>query len=263
MDGNIVLAGFGTGIGGVGLQARTLTPSTDLKRAKYIKGLAWSPTAPILAAASADGTVLVLQVSNVTTSETVQVDVLQKLHLGGTPECLCFSSDGTQLILYTRDTPYLSFFKLDQGFAQTKINLNKATATGGFEEHVSFCVMDMAVSPSNNNGQYYLALATDTSRNIVLDITVPGKAPQIRNLYGHQNDAFANPKIAWSSSGQYVFGNTQEGGVVCVWDVASEEIVARLDGHGQPVRSLCSSRTSDALVTTSFDKQIKVWLVKQ
>jgi WD40 repeat protein len=255
MDGAIVLAGFGGGVGGVGLQAKRLAPSVgELKCSRYIKGLAWSPTAPVLAAASADGTIVVLQVSNPEpTNNTVQVTVLQTLHLGGTPESICFSGDGAKLICYTRDTPLLSFFDLSDEFKQTKINLNKANATGGFEEHVSFAVMDMAISP---NGKY-LALATDTSRNIVID-AVTGR--QLRNLYGHTNDGFSNPKIAWSSNSQYVFGNTQEGGSVCVWDVASSSIVTRLEGHGQPVRSLCASATSDTVVTTSFDKQTTVWL---
>lgn len=255
MDGSIVLAGFSSGIAGVGLQASLLTPSIELKCTKYIKGIAWSPTAPILAAASADGTVVVLQLSNpsqANNNNSVDVKVLQKLFLGGTaPESICFA--GNNLVCYTRDTPYLSFFDLSDNFKQTKINLNAANATGGFEEHVSFAVMDMAVSPDGK----HLVLATDTSRNIVID-AVTGK--QLRNLYGHTNDSFANPKIGWSSNGQYVFGNTQESGTVVVWDVASSEIVTRLEGHKNPIRSLYSSSVSDTLVTTSFDKQTIVWL---
>mmetsp|Transcript_32004 Transcript_32004/g.52867 ORF Transcript_32004/g.52867 Transcript_32004/m.52867 type:complete len:440 (+) Transcript_32004:102-1421(+) len=259
MDGSIVLVGFGSGIGGVGLQATVLTPTIELKCTKYIKGLAWSPTAPILAAASADGTVVVLQVDVASSSNnnnnTVDVKVLRKLFLGGAaPESICFAGSNN-LVCYTRDTPYLSFFDLANDFQQTKINLNAANATGGFEEHVSFAVMDMAVSP---NGKH-LALATDTSRNIIID-AVTGK--QLRNLYGHTNDSFSNPKIGWSSNGQYVFGNTQEGGALVVWDVASAEITTRLEGHKNPIRSLWSSPTSDTVVTTSFDKQTIVWLTK-
>jgi WD40 repeat protein len=255
MDGSVILIGYGTGLDG--LSASVLKPSIELKCIKYVKGLAWSPSAPILAIASADGIVVVAQVSNLQDSGHVKVEVLDKLHLSGTIESICFSGDGTNLICYTRETPYLSYFNLEKGFEQTKINLNKGggggAAAGGFEEHVSFAVMDIAVSP---NGKF-LALATDTSRNIVID-AVTGK--HIRNLYGHTNDGFSNPKIAWSCNGQYVLGNTQEDGSVCVWDVASASIVKRLVGHTNPIRGLFSSRLSDTLVTTSFDKQTKIWL---
>lgn len=250
MDGTVMLIGYGSGVGG--LQASVLTLSTQVKCTKYIKGLAWSPTGPILAAASADGTIVVTKVSNLQQSGHVTVEVVQQLNLSGIPESICFSGDGTKLICYIRDTPYLSYFDLENQFELTKINLNKGSG-GGFEEHVSYAVMDMAISP---NGKF-LALATDTSRNIVID-AVTGK--QIRNLYGHTNDGFSNPRIAWSSNGQYVFGNTQEDGSVCVWDVASSSIVKRLEGHTSPVRGLCSSHLSNTLVTTSFDKQTKIWL---
>ncbi len=252
MDGSIMLCGYQSGLGG--LQATLLNPSVELKCAKYIKGLVWSPSMPILAAASADGTVMILKV-DLQDSGSVTVEIVQRLHLSGTPESICFSADGSKLMCYIRDTPYLARFNLENDFEMTKINLNKGSgaAVGGFEDHVSFAVMDMSVSP---NGKY-IALATDTSRNIVID-AVSGK--QIRNLYGHTNDGFSNPKIAWSRSGQYIFGNTQEDGSCCVWDVASSSIVKRLAAHASPIRGLFSSHLSDTLVTTSFDKQTKIWL---
>mmetsp|Transcript_355 Transcript_355/g.516 ORF Transcript_355/g.516 Transcript_355/m.516 type:complete len:435 (-) Transcript_355:133-1437(-) len=254
MDGSIVIAGYGNDVSGV--SGMLLKPSIDIKFAKYAKGLAWSPIAPILAAASADGTILVMNVSQPDMETgSVTVEMLQKLHLSGTVESICFSKDGQNLICYTRDTPYLSFFNVENEFELTKINLNKTggSAVGGFEDHVSFAVMDMSASP---NGKF-LALATDASRNIVIDAKT-GK--QIRNLYGHTNDGFSNPKIAWSSSGQYIFGNTQEDGSICVWDVASATIVKRLEGHANPIRALYASSLTDTLVSTSFDKQVKIWL---
>ena len=253
MDGSIALIAYHSGVSC--LNARMLTPSIELKFTKYVRCLAFSPTAPILVAASADGTVMILKLLNIQDSGEVSVEIVHKLHLSGTPESICFSACGVTLFCYIRDTPYLTLFDLSKNCGISKINLNKgnAGAVGGFEEHVSFAVMDMALSP---NGKF-LALATDTSRNIVLDIAT-GK--QIRNLYGHANDAYSNPKVAWSSSGQYIFGNTQEDGSCCIWDVASSSIVKRLTGHKSPIRGLFSSTFTDTLVTTSFDKQTKIWL---
>jgi WD40 repeat protein len=103
----------------------------------------------------------------------------------------------------------------------------------------------------------YLALATDTSRNIIIDWTT---GRQVRNLYGHQNDGFSQPKIAWSKNGQYLYGNSQDGSAVCVWDIASSEIVDRLESHTSTVRDVFSSHSTNTLVTTSFDKKTQIWL---
>jgi WD40 repeat protein len=144
----------------------------------------------------------------------------------------------------------LSQFSLANDFEQIKINLNAGVPGGGFEDHVSFAVMDIAVKGK------YLALATDASRNIILE----DGGNQVRSLYGHQNDGFSQPKLGFSNNGQYILGNTQEDSSICVWDIASATIVKRLEGHGQPVRALYSSPHSETLVTTSFDKTTKIWL---
>ena len=113
--------------------------------------------------------------------------------------------------------------------------------------------MDLSVSP---NGKY-LCAATDTSRNIIIEV---GTNNIVRSLYGHKNDGFSQPRIAWSSSGQYIFGNTQEDSSICVWDIASTKMVKRLEGHTGQLRDIFGSKTSDTIVTCSYDKKVKVWL---
>lgn len=256
MDGSIHLIGWGTA---GGLMATKLNPSIELKHSKYIKALVWCPTAPLLATASADGVVYLAKISDLQNDGNVKVELAEQLNLNGTVESICFTEDGTKLICYTRGNPFLSYFDLEDNMSHKKINLNAAgVGTAAFEDHVSFAVMDMAVSP---NGGKFLALATDTSRNIIIDIAT-GK--QLRNLYGHLNDAYSIPKICWSCNGQYIMGNTQEDGSICIWDVASAKIVKKLDlaagGHLMPVRDLFSSKLSDTLVTTSYDKNTKLWV---
>lgn len=258
MDGSVCIAHYETTSGC--LQATSM--ATEARHQKYVRAVAWAPTRPLLATSSADGSVLVFKVEKKlallndeeeeSTEPPLTIQLLQSLHFSGSVETICFSND--KLICYARGTPYLSYFDLDEDFNQTKINLNKASdsATGGFEDHVSFAVMDMVCRDNK-----YLACATDTSRNIILELST-GK--QIRNLYGHQNDLYSQPKIAWSANGQYIYGNTQEESCVCVWDIASSQIVERLQGgHAHPIRALYSSPTSDTLVTTSFDKKTKLW----
>mmetsp|Transcript_16109 Transcript_16109/g.21594 ORF Transcript_16109/g.21594 Transcript_16109/m.21594 type:complete len:126 (-) Transcript_16109:751-1128(-) len=122
--------------------------------------------------------------------------------------------------------------------------------------------MDLAPSPDGK----YIAAATDTSRQIILESS---SSRQIRNLYGHKNDGFSQPKLAWSTNGQYILGNTQEDNSICVWDIASSSIVKRLDdktcnsgggAHTGQIRDLYSSSTSNTFVTASYDKTVKVWL---
>jgi WD40 repeat protein len=221
-----------------------------IKHAKYVRSLAWSSTENILATASADGCVQVHKLNwNFVDETNVSLEKIQTLQLPGPAESVCFQKD--HLCCYARGTPYLMYFDLQDNFAQRKINLNQGTGNAGFDEHVSFTVMHMA--PYND----YLALATDTSRNIIIDWRT-GK--QIRNLYGHQNDGYSQPKIAWSKNGQYLYGNTQEEPVVCVWDIASASIVDRLEAHSNSIRDMFSSKSTDTLVTTSFDKKTQVWL---
>ena len=113
--------------------------------------------------------------------------------------------------------------------------------------------MDLAVSP---NGKY-LCAATDASRNIILEV---GTSNIIRDLYGHKNDGFSQPRIAWSRSGKYIYGNTQEDSSVCVWDIASAKMVNKLKSHQGQLRDIFSSQNTDTIVTSAYDKSVKVWL---
>lgn len=228
---------------------------------KYVKTVAWSPTDALLATASADGTVHLYRIQqegldSITLAPQYNTQVVESLHLQTAIEALSFTADN-QLLCYARNTAYIAAFDLGQDMAQTKINLNKAAlnaTAGGFDDHVSLAVMDLQVSASQHHACWLAA--TDTARNFVLD----ARAHRIvRNLYGHANDGFSQPKAAWSFNGQYVMGNTQDESVVCVWDVASEKLVEKLSGHAAPIRDLYSSPSSDVLVTTAFDKTTRMW----
>jgi COMPASS component SWD3 len=125
--------------------------------------------------------------------------------------------------------------------------------TGGFDNHVSFAVMHLVLSPDGR----YICAATDTSRNIIIQVQTSNI---IRNLYGHKNDGYSQPRIAWSSYGQYILGNTQEDNSICVWDIASAKMVRKLEGHGGQIRDIFSSKVVDTVVTVSYDKSVKIWL---
>ena len=176
MDGSVKLIRYGQGIGGaVGIGAHILTTTTSIKHMKYVKCCCWSTSSPILATASADGTIQFTRVGQPAEDGHVNIEKVQTLHLPGPIEAMCFLNSGNTLVCYARDTPYLSYFNLAEGYKQTKFNVNAGVK--GFEEHVSFAIMHLVPSPDGK----YLAAATDTSRNIIFEA---GSSKIVRNLYG-------------------------------------------------------------------------------
>lgn len=251
MDGSVHLIVYSRSAGGLTIEHTQRVEQCE--HAKYIRALSWtilSNNNTVLATSSADGSVQVLKIAQQDPfhPEQLSIQSMERLHLGGAVESLCFV--GGILVCYARNTHYLSYFNLEKDFLHTKHSLNPTT-NGGFDDHVSFCVMDM-----QSYQDKYLALATDTSRNIVWDLQ---QARIVQNLYGHNNDSYAQPKVGWSANGQYLFGNTQDEAVICVWEISSGKLIRRLTGHGQPLRDLFCSGASDIVVSTSFDKTTRLW----
>jgi WD40 repeat protein len=252
MDGTVHVVHFETSAGGSStLQAKEIAVGT-IKHAKYVRTVVWNENENLLASSSADGCVQLHKIiwNGLDDNNSIQLEKVKTFILPGPIESLCFHND--HLVCFARGTPYLSYFDLKDNFEHTKKNLNQGLpGNAAFDDHVSFAVMDMC-----GHGNY-LALATDTSRNIIVDFET-GK--QIRNLYGHKNDGYSQPKVAWSQNGQYLYGNTQDASNICVWDIASETIVQRLEDHSNPIRDMYSSQGTETLVTTSFDKKTHIWL---
>ncbi|KAL7579979.1 hypothetical protein ACA910_004972 [Epithemia clementina (nom. ined.)] len=275
------------------------------KHVKYVRSIAWSTKEPIFATCAADGCIYLYKVERVENSMmqdddnddesngvSWQATIVKSLHLTGPVEAMCFVQD--HLICYVRDKPHLTFFDLSKDMKQTKININQqqqapsvsaSKTTAGFgSDHVSFAILDLRPW-----GDKYLAAATDTSRNIILELSLPDTSSCslqnvscriVRNLYGHTNDGFSQPKVAWSLNGQYLLGNTQDDAVVCVWDIASQQLVQRLPrqlpppqqqlddqpnandvihAHTSPIRDLCTGHAMNVLVTTAYDKSTRLW----
>lgn len=226
-----------------------VTPKTH---SKYVKSMAWSCHESILATASANGSVHIYRINPPTAFEpNISVQFVTSLHWNEPVET-CLFLPNKKFICHVRGTPFLQYFNESTFELENQVNLN-ADSSGKHDHHVSFTIMDLQLSPN----QKYLAAATDAHRNMVLDLD----GVIVRNLYGHTADGFSTPKIVWGND-NYIMSNTQDQAAICVWDVASSQLVERLTlPHTQPIRSLCSSG-SNFVVTTSFDKRTCFWTMQ-
>ncbi|KAL7573269.1 hypothetical protein ACA910_003414 [Epithemia clementina (nom. ined.)] len=199
------------------------------KHVMYVWSIAWSTKEPIFATCAADGCICLYKVKSVentmmqdddndddSNGVSWQATIVESLHLTGPKEAMCFVQD--HLICYVRDPPHLTFFDLSKDMKQTKINLNQqqqapfvsaSKTTAGFgSDHVSFAILDLR--PWRDK---YLAAATDMSRKIILELSLPDTFSCslqnvsfriVRNLYGHTNYGYSPPKVAWSLNCQYL-----------------------------------------------------------
>lgn len=249
MDGKVYLVdskAAAVSLNGSSNQTLVVAPKTH---GKYVKRMAWSCHEPILATASANGSVHIYRITPPTAFEpAISIQFVTSLHWNDPVET-CLFLPNYKFICHVRGTPFLQYFNESTFELEKQVNLN-ADGSGTHDLHVSFTIMDLQLSPN----QQYLAAATDANRNMVLDLD----GAIVRNLYGHAADGYSTPKIVWAND-SYVMGNTQDQAAVCVWDVASSQLVERLTlPHTQPIRAICSSGLN-FVVTTSFDKQTCFW----
>jgi COMPASS component SWD3 len=242
---------------------------------KYTVAVKWSHCGCFFASASHDKTVGIYKRQGEDAAEGGAVGggvftKVQTFYFNGCVEALVFlpygmswgsgdsridasTSDGAPaactVMVSVRDDNYFHFID-SRTMTKTRANMNDHG-----DDHVSYTVMDLALSP---NGKYVLA-ATDKHRHIIFR---PGTSDKLHSFYGHTADSFSQPRVAWDPTGLYIFSNSQKDGLIYVWEVASEKVVAKLAGHGATVRGLdCVANASQEAViaTASYDKCICVW----
>jgi len=156
------------------------------------------------------------------------------------------SSSARTLVVAVRDDNYLHYIDTEDGKEINRYNMN---AVG--DDHVSFSALHINSSPN----QEYLLVSTDLHRLIMFEC---GGAKQVRNFFGSVNDQYSHPVNCWSSEGRYVYSTSQDKAVY-VWDVVTEKIIKKLEGHRQGVRNLDHHPTQSLLLSCSFDGFVNLW----
>ncbi|CAG8642777.1 6730_t:CDS:2 [Ambispora leptoticha] len=183
-----------------------------------------------------------------------QIDIkyvkVHSMKLTGNVEAFCFLPNNESLVIGVREDNYLHYIDL-VNFQDTKYSMNE-----NGDERVSFTPMDISPSP-HNNGKYLLVSTDDESGRLILFLT--NSDVQIRNFYGAQVNKFSTPRHCWHPSGKYFYVTDDAKGDICIFDVATAKIIARLEGHTSIVKSLWFDVERDLLISCGFDKTIRVW----
>jgi len=215
---------------------------------KYVVDCKWSADGSIFATASHDKSVGIYRIKSDGVAELVN-----KVFFVNSVEAIEFTASYTagdlesELVVSLRDNVSLVYINCTSQH-QRKVSINDAD----WDSHVSFTIMHMQISP---DGKFLLA-STDKSRIIVYGV---GSNRQLRNFYGHVADEYSNPRAAWHPSGKYVFGNSQLNHEICVWCVASQNMIMKLSGHTKLVRDVFHHPEKNLLLSASYDGSIKIW----
>lgn len=227
---------------------------------KYVKSVKFSPTNQFVqtdevstyTTSSHDGTIQVFKLNSGSRSD---YEFLFDLSFDSPIECIEYVSS-TQLFVTVREDNYIHLIDIQSHKEIKKINLNLNI----YDDHVSFNVLYLKCFHS------LLAIVTDSHRIILLHLETH---KQINNFYNVPNSGYANPRVCFSKSGQYLFVSSEDKSIHCL-DIVSGKTISKLTGHESQVRGMdifhaCQSDiTSDQssheiLVTCSFDKTLRVW----
>jgi WD40 repeat protein/serine/threonine protein kinase len=205
-----------------------------LRDAREVQSVAFAPTGPLIAAASADSTVKLW--------DTRTQKVVQTLR-GHTSYVfsVAFSPDGRHVASASGDRT-VRLWDLATGTDRFQLPGHSGDLAG----------ISYAVAFSPGDGRHFVAGGEDGYATIWN--TADGR-PVVRLAEKHENTAVC---IAYSTDGA-LLATGSWGGVVRLWDARTGALLRRVAAHSHRLGAVAFSPDSRSLATASFDRTVKVW----
>ncbi|KAJ1339148.1 hypothetical protein BSLG_006286 [Batrachochytrium salamandrivorans] len=183
--------------------------------------------------------------------------------------CSAFSSNGEWLVsgsydytinIYRRNSPDATGSDLGftnatpspslehETFKVTPVNMN---ANG--DAWVSFVPVHISPSPSG----HHVAVYTDAKAGRII-IYETRTSRIVRDLWGVDADGFTQASCCWHPSGKFLFASSDDK-TCLVYHVSSGKVISKLTGHEGLIRNIAFDNVSNALVSCSYDRTVRVW----
>jgi WD40 repeat protein/tRNA A-37 threonylcarbamoyl transferase component Bud32 len=201
-----------------------------------VLSVAFRPDGEQIAAAGADGTVLVLS------ARTGEVIRTLRGHQASV-FCVAFSPDGRHLASASEDRT-IRFWDLDLAMGQEEV-----FQRGGMAGELAGFAYSVAFSP---DGRHLVAGSEDAGA-VIWDAADGSEA---RRLPGHESAASS---VAFSADGRLVATGTTKG-VLRIWDALTGQLLRAIRAHpDEGISAIVFRRDGRWLATASFGRTAKIW----
>ncbi|MDM8560393.1 WD40 repeat domain-containing protein [Candidatus Parabeggiatoa sp. HSG14] len=219
----------------------SLLPSNVLhilrKHEDWVNSIAFSPNGRILASASEDRTIKLLNVSTGEELRTLKKSWWQKGHFAPV-RTIAFSPDGRILASGSDDNTIKLW------------NVNTGKLIRNLQEENGFWVNSIAFNPNGS----ILATGTDSNKITLWDVRTGKKR---HTLQGHQGEV---KSVAFSPDGQTLASGSVDK-TIKLWAFSTGVLLHTLKWHGDFVNAIVFSPDGQTLASASNDKTIKLWEV--
>ncbi|XP_031560619.1 COMPASS-like H3K4 histone methylase component WDR5A [Actinia tenebrosa] len=213
---------------------------------KFVVKVRWSYSGKYFATASYDQSVCIYR--EISGGNDLNYELWKQIEYKGQVEGIAFQKNKDVILVSVRNDNNLHVVNLtgEEPQEDKQINMNLLQ-----DDYVSFTAMDISCSPDDN----FVLVSTDQDRLIIFDLRT---GSQVANFYGSLNDEYSQPRSCWDPSAQYIYSTSQDKSIM-VWEISSQKVVEKLEGHTGIVRDLWYCEPLSVLVSCGFDGSVRFW----